>query len=108
MYKWKPEREPNWQLDRDGYLYGRVEMWGERIKIAEHRFVMACFLGRPLTPDEIVHHINGVRTDNRIENLQLRTTATHPPGQSVEEMCAFCVEYLATHLPDLRRLGYTR
>lgn len=54
-------------LTKNGY--NRICIDGKRI--LEHRYIMEKYLGRKLTEKERIHHINGNKIDNRIENLEL-------------------------------------
>ena len=81
-------------LNRNGY----VESRHEGRKWQEHRWVMTCHLGRPLAQHESVHHRNGIRNDNRIENLEL-WVSSQPSGQRASDLA----EWVVTHYPDLVR-----
>ena len=88
--------------NRDGYLYVVVGKEDPRANAAgaifQHRLVMSGRLGRPLRGDESVHHINGQRDDNRLENLEL-WTRSQPPGQRVNDKVAWALELLALYEP---------
>jgi hypothetical protein len=80
-----------------GYMIVKVspETEGTRIRpphwMLEHRYVVQQRLGRTLRPEETVHHKNGVRADNRDENLELWNGTKHPSGVRVADYhCPGC------------------
>lgn len=61
--------------------------------ILEHRYVMSLALGRPLNDKEYVHHKNGNKLDNRLENLELWATF-QPPGQRPKDLVKYAISLL--------------
>jgi len=75
---------PNWRggrrKDHFGYIYicsPDHPHKNKRGEVAEHRLVMERILGRYLEPEEVVHHINGIRDENYPENLELTDIHEH-------------------------------
>lgn len=102
-----PTRRPRQVGDRLINNYGYVMVYrpdhpavSKARCIAEHRLVMEQVLGRFLTADENVHHLNGIRDDNRPENLELWNTS-QPSGQRIPDKVAWAVELLERYAPEL-------
>lgn len=112
-YKWKNNGDPYFVqpkatskkvMDKSGYIeltnmhdYPGTKKNG---RIFEHRYVMSEHLGRPLLPNENVHHKNGIRDDNSLENLEL-WTKSQPSGQRVEDKLEWAIDFIKLYAPEL-------
>lgn len=72
------KKRESWFKNSKGYIEGRV--WVDehtQIRVKQHRWIVECYLGIKLDPSVDVHHINGIKDDNRIENLEIIEHGKH-------------------------------
>ncbi len=81
--------------DSLGYRY----IYIDGVQVAEHRYLMAQNLGRQLLPGETVHHKNGNRSDNDLNNLELWSSA-QPYGQRVKDKVKWAKEIINLYDSD--------
>lgn len=74
----KNKKQESWWKNAKGYIEGRIWISDEvQIRVKQHRFIAEGILGRPLAAHEDVHHKNGIKDDNRPENLEVISRSEH-------------------------------
>ena len=97
------KNSPVWRGGRRKNKAGYIEILdavGSDKYVPEHRKIMSEHLGRPLFADETVHHKNGIRDDNRLENLELKASS-HGKGQSIPDLIAWAKEIIHRYEPNV-------
>lgn len=70
-------KNPTWYINQKGYFEGMIYENGKRIQIKQHRYIMECYLKRKLLSNEDVHHKDGNKLNNSIDNLEIINHSKH-------------------------------
>ncbi len=100
-------------LNRSGWIHkGYKWLMDDGKEMMEHRFVVEKAIGRKLTRDEVVHHKNGIKSDNRLDNLEVLSRGEHTTlHNGVSRPCKVCgkitqdgtKDYCGSHWYKLKR-----
>ena len=71
------KNNPRWKGGRTTHGQGYILVRFPKKRVFEHRLIMEKVLGRSLKKDEMIHHRNGIKDDNRIENLEIVLRKSH-------------------------------
>lgn len=84
-------KNPMWKGGRisDGHGYIKLKIAPKKYRL-EHRVIMEEHIGRKLNKYEHVHHINGIKNDNRLENLIILLKSDHHKIHRINKSCVIC------------------
>lgn len=86
VQKYKKENYKHKFYEENGYIVQYINGYNKKGNAKVHRLVMEQYLGRKLLNDEVVHHINENKKDNRIENLQVMTKREHSRMHRINDL----------------------